>query len=98
MKIRKLSLGPIRDEKQCLDARSPGQDNMLTSTVIGTVELKAFICPTCEARRSWDWTEVTEQTVVVVCLNCRTHYTIRGELIDALLANTDCVLPPHAEG
>lgn len=94
MTIRKLSPRPIRDEKQYLDAGSHSQDSMLAPTVLSTVELKAFVCRTCEAQRSWDWTEITEEAVVVVCLNCGTHDKIRGEFMDALLANTDFILSP----
>jgi hypothetical protein len=98
MEIRKLQPAPILDETQRLAAGHHGEHNSLTPTVIGTMELKAFECSTCGARRSWDWVEVMEQTVVVVCLNCRTHYHISGNLMDALLANTTFFLPSDTEG
>ena len=98
MKIRKISPEPIPNERRCLDAGSAEEESLLTPSVIGTVELKAYVCRTCGARRSCDWVEVTEQAVVVVCLNCGTHCKIRGDLMDALLANTDFILSPDAEG
>ena len=97
MKIRTLLPEPILDETRRVDDESTQEGNLLAPTVIGTVALKAFVCRKCGARRSWDWAEVTEQAVVVVCLNCGTHDKIRGDLMDALLANTDFILPQDVE-